>query len=165
MSPDEERQFVEYVSSRLPRLHRVAYLLCGDATRADDVVQATVTSLYVYWHRASRAESLDAYTHRILMRRHADEQRRPWSRVVLTRQLPDWAAAPSQTAEDADVVHAALARLPAGQRAVIVLRYLADLSVEQTANVLGCTQGNVKSQTSRGLATLRELLQYSAEYR
>ena len=158
MSPDEERQFVEFVTSRLPRLHRVAYLLCGDATRADDVVQATITALYLQWHRASRAENLDAYAHRILLRRHVDERRRPWSRVLLGARLPEWTAPADESVEDADAVRSMLARLPAGQRAVIVLRFLADLSVEQTAAALGCSEGNVKSQTSRGLATLRDLI-------
>jgi RNA polymerase sigma-70 factor (sigma-E family) len=158
LSPELERQFVEYVSGRLPRLHRTAYLLCGDSTRADDLVQSTITSLYLAWPRALAADNIDGYVHRILVRRHVDDRRRAWSRVLLLQRTPDRAASPPPSVEDAHAVQAALARLPAGQRAVLVLRFFSDLSVEETAAALGCSEGNVKSQTSRGLAALRRLL-------
>jgi RNA polymerase sigma-70 factor (sigma-E family) len=161
MRPEQEREYVEYVSGRLARLHRTAYLLCGDAHRAEDIVQATLTALYVGWKRAGRADNLDGYVHRILVRRYLDDRRRRWSRVQLgdLPELPDRPAAGAEgRLEDRDELLTALRALPKGQRAVVVLRYLSDLSVEQTAEVLGRSAGNVKSQCSRGLATLRELL-------
>jgi RNA polymerase sigma-70 factor (sigma-E family) len=159
MRPELEREYVEYVSGRLPRLHRTAYLLCGDAHRAEDIVQATLTALYAHWKRAARADNIDGYVHRILVRRYLDERRLRWSRVQLG-DLPDRPAAePASGLEDRDELLTALRALPKGQRAVIVLRYLSDLSVEQTAEALGRSAGNVKSQCSRGLATLRELME------
>ncbi|HEY2791569.1 MAG TPA: SigE family RNA polymerase sigma factor [Micromonosporaceae bacterium] len=153
--PDDS-DFVDYVSARLARLHRAAYLMCGDTHRADDLVQATLVSLYARWNRARTADNLDGYVHRILVRRFIDEKRSRWSRVLLRPTPPESPAADSYT--ESSPVLTALRRLPPGQRAVIVLRYVSDLSVEQTAHALGCSTGNVKSQCARGLATLRDLL-------
>jgi RNA polymerase sigma-70 factor (sigma-E family) len=158
MRPDAEREYVEYVSARLTRLHRAAYLLCGDAHRADDIVQATLTTLYVSWHRARAADNLDGYVHRIMVRRFLDEQRSGWARVVLRDRSPDRPDRAQGSVEERDAVLTALRQVPRGQRAVLVLRFFADLSVEATAQALGCSPGNVKSQTARGLAALREAL-------
>ncbi|MEU9826223.1 SigE family RNA polymerase sigma factor [Micromonospora chersina] len=158
MRPDLEREYVEYVTARLPRLHRTAYLLCADAFQADDIVQATLTALYLNWTRAAGADNLDGYVHRILVRRYLDERRRGWSRVLLGDRLPDLPVPAEQGIEERDVLLAALRSLPKGQRAVVVLRYFGDLSVEATAEALGCSAGNVKSQCARGLAALREVL-------
>jgi len=158
MRPDLERQYVEYVTARLPRLHRTAYLLCGNAYEADDVVQATLTALYVNWKRATGADNIDGYVHRIMVRRFLDERRRGWTRVLLGDRVPEQAADAGSGVEDREEILSALRALPKGQRAVIVLRYFGDLSVEATAEALGCSTGNVKSQCSRGLATLQELL-------
>ena len=158
MRPEHEREYVEYVAGRLPRLHRLAYLLCSDAHQADDIVQAALTSLYLNWRRASRADNLDAYVHRILVRRYLDEKRRRWSRVLLGDAMPELPTGDDHAVEERDELVAALRSLLKGQRAVLVLRYLGDLSVESTAEVLGCSVGNVKSQASRGLATLRGMM-------
>ncbi|GAB2597087.1 RNA polymerase sigma24 factor [Paractinoplanes abujensis] len=166
MRADEDREYVEYVRVRLPRLHRMAYMLCADAHQADDIVQATLTALYVHWRRAAKADNLDGYVHRIMVRRYLDERRRRWSRVLLGDHVPDAAeAAPGADAGfgERDVLVAALRALPKGQRAVVVLRYFSDLTVEQTAEALGCSTGNVKSQCARGLATLRGAMARVAE--
>ncbi|WP_305783930.1 SigE family RNA polymerase sigma factor [Symbioplanes lichenis] len=160
MHPDREREYVEYVRGRLPRLHRTAYLLCGDGHRADDIVQVTLTALYVQWKKAAQADNLDGYVHRILVRKYLDERRLRWAGVRLggvPAESVTVAAADHSLAEHDELV-AALRSLPKGQRAVVVLRFLDDLTIEETAEVLGCSAGNVKSQSSRGLATLRELL-------
>src|SRR5262249_31418681 len=117
MPPDSEREYVEYVSARLPRLHRAAYLLCGDAHRADDVVQAPLVALYVSWQRASTADNLDGYVHRIMVRRFLDEKRLGWSRVVLWGSMPEPPALEGSSVEERDAVVSALRRLPKGQRA------------------------------------------------
>ncbi|GIM97876.1 SigE family RNA polymerase sigma factor [Paractinoplanes toevensis] len=160
MRAELEREYEEFVRGRLARLHRTAYLLCGDAHRADDIVQATLTALYVNWKKASDINNIDGFAHRVLVRRYLDERRLPWSRVRLG-DVPDrttTSARPEQSIGDRDELMAALRGLPKGQRAVIVLRYFDDLSVEATAAALNCSAGNVKSQCSRGLAALREVL-------
>jgi RNA polymerase sigma-70 factor (sigma-E family) len=160
MRPELEREYVEYVSGRLPRLHRTAYLLCGDAHRAEDIVQATLTALYVNWKRAARADNLDGYVHRILVRRYLDDRRLKWSRVRLDGDLPETPAPDAESRlDDRDELMMALRALPKGQRAMVVLRYLSDMSVEQTAEALGRSAGNVKSQCARGLATLRSRME------
>jgi RNA polymerase sigma-70 factor (sigma-E family) len=158
MRPDQERDYVHYVSQRLPRLHRTAYLLCGDTYQADDIVQTTLTALYVSWHRAAAADNVDAYVHRIMVRRYLDERRRRWSRVLLSDNVPEAPATAVKSFEERDELMAALRELPNGQRVVVVLRYFNDLSVEATAEALGCSTGNVKSQCARGLQALRKVL-------
>jgi RNA polymerase sigma-70 factor (sigma-E family) len=155
MLPD----YVQYVTSRTRSVHRSAYLLCGDRHRADDLVQATFVSLFVHWKRARRADNLDAYVHRILVRRYLDEQRLRWSRVRLMWATPEPShAADPGPSHDRDLVMEALRQLPKGQRTVLVLRYFNDLSVDETAEAMRCSTGNVKSQTARALAAMRLLL-------
>ena len=158
MRADHEREFVEYISARLPALHRTAYLLCGDGHLADDIVQSAATALYRHWRRARVADSLDAYVHRILVRKYLDEVRRYRSGIRLTPLPPD-RAVPAETAvEERDELRVALAGLPRSQRTVLVLRFVCDRSVAETATILGCSQSNVKGHTSRGLAALRDVL-------
>ncbi len=158
MRPDCEREYVEYVTARLPKLHRAAYLLCGDPHRAEDIVQSTALAVYLKWRRVRAADNIDGYVHRMLVRQYLDQQRLGWWRVLLMDRPPERAAPPPPGIEERDAVTAALARVAPGQRAVLVLRFFCDLSVEATAAALGCSTGTVKSQTARGLATLRRLL-------
>ena len=158
MHADHEREFVEYVSARLPALHRAAYLLCGDGHLADDIVQAAATALYRHWRRARAADSLDAYTHRILVRKYLDEMRGGRFRLWLTPTPPERAAPAETDVEERDTLRAALAGLPRSQRTVLVLRFVCDLSVTDTAVILRCSPSNVKGHTSRGLAALRRVL-------
>jgi RNA polymerase sigma-70 factor (sigma-E family) len=154
-----EREYVEFVTARLAGLHRLAYSLTGDAHRADDLVQQTLVALYVRWHRAGAVTHLDGYVRTMLVRVFLNERRRSWSaRVDLTGTLPDRAMPDRQAVEDRTVLRGALDRLPARQRAVLVLRYLCDLPVVEVAQLMGCSPGTVKSQTAHGLATLRRLL-------
>jgi RNA polymerase sigma-70 factor (sigma-E family) len=153
-----EEEYVEYVTARLPALRRLGYLLCGTEDGADDLVQQTITSLYVHWTRASAATHLDAYVRRMLVRVFLDERRRPWSRVRLVDAPPESAAPEGPSVEDRMVLRAALRRVPRRQRAVLVLRFLCDLPVPEVAALLGCSEGTVKSQTSHGLTALRRLL-------
>jgi RNA polymerase sigma-70 factor (sigma-E family) len=153
-----EDEFVQFLSGRLPRLHRAAYLLCGDRHRAEDIVQATALNLFLKWRHAKAADNMDGYLHRMLVREFLGQNRGRWARVLLTNRLPEKPVAPSEHVENRDAVLTGLAELPAGQRAVLVLRFFSDLSVAETASALNCSTGNVKSQTSRGLATLRRLM-------
>lgn len=156
MSRDEE--FTAYVGESLPWLRRVAYLLCGDWHRADDLVQVAATRLYVKWRQARGADNLDAYVRTMLVRVYLAEQRTGWwSRVWITDALPDGALSVADHETGLDV-RDALAAVPSRQRAVLVLRFHCDLTVEQAAEVLGCSAGTVKSQTARGLVALKRAL-------
>lgn len=163
MRAAEESAFREYVANRMERLRRTAYLYCRDWHTADDLVSTTLVKLYQHWSRAQQANSLDAYVYGILAHAWLDERRRPWRRVQFAadsfdRESPE----PGPDWTDLDVL-ALLASLPRGRRACLVLRFYCDLSVEQTAEILGISPGTVKSQTARGLEMLRgpalELLQ------
>jgi RNA polymerase sigma-70 factor (sigma-E family) len=157
-----DAEYTDYVRSRLSVWRRTAYLMCGDWDRGDDVVQRTLTELYRKWPRAQRADNLDALVRTMLLRRMLEERRLGWFRVRLTNDLPERAAATGPDAEDRIVLATALRRLAPRQRAVLVLRFFNDLTVEETAHTLACSPGTVKSQTSTALATLRRLLTSTA---
>jgi RNA polymerase sigma-70 factor (sigma-E family) len=158
----EEQDYVAYVTGALPGLRRIAHLLCRDPHRADDVVQNALTRLYVHWRRAREAADLDRYVRAILVRSFLNERRLAWSaRVRLLGGPEDVPAAPAPDGPDVEtrtVLHTALQRVPPKQRAVLVLRFLCDLPVAEVAEILGCSEGTVKSQTAHGLTRLRTLL-------
>jgi RNA polymerase sigma-70 factor (sigma-E family) len=158
MKPDPRQHYVEYLAARWPYLHRTAFLLCGDAHRAEDVVQDTAIRLYLKWDRVEAADNMNAYVHRILVRLCLRQHRSAWSRVLLMARTPDREAPSAGNVEERDRITRALGRLGPRQRMVIVLRYFCDLSVIETAAALDCSEGNVKSQAARALATLRGLL-------
>lgn len=151
--------YTAYVSAKEQWLRRIAYLLCQDWHRADDLVQVSFTKLYVRWQRVERLENLDGYLRKVLLNTFLAEQRTSWwQRVVPTargREGQDAEATSVADLEAAIDLSTAMAALPARQRAAIVLRHYCDLSVEQTAELLSCSTGTVKSTTSRGLAALR----------
>ncbi|MCP2336159.1 SigE family RNA polymerase sigma factor [Actinomadura rupiterrae] len=156
---DGDDGYTAYVSGRVDWIRRTAYLLCGDWTSADDLAQQTIYKLYVHWAKARRAESLDAYTRVVLVREFLAERRKAWWRRTSLVAPPDLpAAAPADPERGLDLRNA-LTGLGPRQRATVVLRYYCDLSVAETAAVLGCSEGNVKSQTARALATLRGSLE------
>ena len=152
--PDEE-SFRRFAVEHAARLRRSAYLCCGDWHLAEDLMQSTLIKIYRHWTRVEKDESLASYSRTVLLRTWLDEKRRPWRREQATEELPEL-----PTAEEFAVVGRAqlldlLDGLPPKRRAVVVLRLYCDLSVEETAEILGCTVGTVKSQTARGLDTLR----------
>ncbi|MEY9837537.1 SigE family RNA polymerase sigma factor [Streptacidiphilus sp. EB103A] len=153
-----DAEFTEYVTTRSAWLRKVAYLLCGDWHRADDLVQSAVTKLYIHWGRTGGVANIDGYARTVLVNTFLAEQRTSWTRRVLLRSVAEDAVTESADVDGSLDLRAALAALPPRQRATVVLRYYCDLSVEQTAEVLNCSPGNVKSQTSRGLDALRRQL-------
>lgn len=160
MGIDAEREYVTCVTASAPMLVRFAYRRCGDWHRAEDAVQTALTKLYLAWPRLENRSLIDAYARRIVVRALIDERRLGWFRRELsTDELPD-RAGPDPTAGTGDrvAVLAALSKVPPRQRAVLVLRFWEDRSVEQVAAHLGCSIGTVKSQSARGLRTLRGLL-------
>ena len=152
--------FAEYAGARQRHLRRSAYLLCGDWDLAEDLTQTMLVNLCRSWGRAQLADSLDAYAHTVLVNtflRHKRKYQRQAERAV------EFASGRPETAPEVPTdlrlsLQAALQLLPPRARAVVVLRYWEDLSVEATAAALGCSVGNVKSQTSRALARLREIV-------
>ncbi|GAA3272470.1 SigE family RNA polymerase sigma factor [Dactylosporangium vinaceum] len=165
-----EEDFHQFVRSRLPQLRRAAFLMCGDWARGDDIVQRALTDVYVHWKRVRRAENVDAYVRAVLVHRFIDERRQGWAaRVRLVDRLPERAAEDRalQGVVDGLDLQRALGRLPQRQRAVLVLRFFYDMSVEQTAAAMRCAPGTVKSQTAAALGTMRRLLEdeYSGRMR
>ena len=161
--PAQESDFIAFYTERGDLLRNTAYLLCGDWHLAEDLTQTTFTKLYRSWQRIERRDTMDQYARKTLMRVFLDERRRPWRREYAT--APGSTALDSTAREDPrdepSVLHTALMRLPKRRRAVLVLRFWADMSVEQVADALDCSVGTVKSQTARGLAQLRGLLDRS----
>ena len=161
MRAEDELAFVEFASGSARSLRRTAFLMTGDWHRADDVVQNALVKLYVAWPRLSRTGAFPSYARRVVITTAIDESRRSSS-----RERPDEDAGVGEPdrrdhmreVDDRLLVISALAELPPRQRATVVLRYYDELSVEETAEVLGCTPGTVKSQTARGLDALRARL-------
>jgi RNA polymerase sigma-70 factor (sigma-E family) len=150
----DHSEYREFVRHRMDGMRRTAFLLCGDWHTADDLVSTTLMKLLRHWRRVSTMEHPDAYVRRVLLRTWLDDRRRPWRRESPMRVLPDQATTGTDST-DRMAVLSYLAGLPPRRRAVLVLRYFCDLSVQETAAVLNCSEGNVKSQTSRALDTLR----------
>jgi len=156
---EQEHEYVGYVRARLPALRRTAYLVLGDGDRADDAVQDALTVLYRRWGRLTEVASLDAYVHTMVVRACLTYRRRGWSRVLLRGDPPDSAVeSGSGRVDDRVVIRMALDRLPVRQRIAVILRYLCDLPVADVAQVLGCSEGTVKSRTHHGLRALRAVL-------
>jgi RNA polymerase sigma-70 factor (sigma-E family) len=158
MRAEEEHAYVQYVQGRVLALRRTAYHLCGNWHEAHDLVQAALIKLYRHWRRVSEADSPDAYVHRVLVNVFLQQKRSWWSRRVWTVAEPADRGVTDADPEGRVDLLAALARITPKQRAVLVLRYLEGLDVAETAGVLGCSTGTVKSQTSHAIAALRRMM-------
>lgn len=156
---DPEAEFSAFVRAASPELGRVAWYLCGDPVRAEDLLQHALLGTYLAWGRLRDGDPL-AYTRRTLANARIDTWRKH-RRETLT--APE--AMPDPTADDGTMARAerdslgrALRGLPAQQRRIVVLRHLVGLTEAETAEELGVSLGTVKSTASRGLGRLRELL-------
>jgi RNA polymerase sigma-70 factor (sigma-E family) len=155
MSPPQE-EYLDFVGSRAASLHRTAYLLCGDWHLANDLVQETFVQAFRHWRRVQRADNQNAYVRRILVNEFNGHWRRYSGLPVRADPDRSEVAVPDvseQVVNRADLLRALLT-LPARQRATVVLRYLEGMSERETAAVMGCSEGTVKSQTARALNTL-----------
>ncbi|MEU4190678.1 SigE family RNA polymerase sigma factor [Kribbella sp. NPDC026611] len=157
---ERDEAFVAFVQAAEASLRRTAFLVCGDRHKADDVVQDALYKLYLSWPKVQRVGNPFAYARRIVVNAAHDGGRRPWRREVAISDVPDRTDLHDFAAgyAERDEVLLALRSLGPRQRACVVLRYYEDLSVEQTAEILGCSTGTVKSQASRGLDTLRQAI-------
>ena len=161
MRSDKDDEFRAYVLTHRAGLVRTATLLtAGDAHLAEDVVQATLTRLYVSWPLFVRAGNREGYARRALVNALMDEHRSPWRRRERTAEsVPDLRAVePDAGSARTEALMSALRELPPRMRSAVVYRYFHDLSVADTADALGCSQGTVKSQTARALDRLRGVL-------
>lgn len=163
MGRPDDGEFTSLVAARSLALRRMAYLMCGDWDQAEDLVQVAFIKLHGAWGRVRTEQGVDAYLRTTLLRACIDERRRAhWRRErPSSDDMPDMAASHDSAAvrvSEREVVVAALRRLPAGQRAVLILRFFDDQDVESTARLLGVSTGTVKSQTARGLAAMRSIL-------
>lgn len=156
MRAAEEERFREFVAMRWPSLLRMAYGLSGDRGAAEDLAQATLAKVYASWGRVSRADNQDAYIYRILCNAHRGGFRKRRVAEVRAGFVPEERQPdPAEHVESRVVLMAAVNELPPKQRAVLLLRYFADLSEAQTAEVMGVSVGTVKSQASRAIERLR----------
>ncbi|WP_166388567.1 SigE family RNA polymerase sigma factor [Catellatospora methionotrophica] len=154
-----EDEFREFVTARSAALLRTAYLLAGDWSTAEDLLQTALTKTYLAWKRLGQIEAVEPYARRVLVNTATSWWRRRWHGERPTEFLPE-RAAPDNLEEqlERDVMWKHVKALPARQRAVLVLRFYEDMSEAQTAAMLQISPGTVKSQTSRALGTLRQRL-------
>ena len=149
-------EFSDFAHSRWPRLVRLAYGLTGDRGYAEDLAQTALASAYASWPRVRKADDPDAYLSRILLNSYRSGFRKRRVAERLSDSPPDSVLAdPVGQHSDRAAVLAAVAALPPRQREVVLLRFWLDLTEAQAAKTLGCSVGNVKSQTARALAKLR----------
>ncbi len=159
MSRSEARDedFSSYMHARQPSLMRTAYLLTGDRHTAEDLVQTAFAKLSLSWDKVNDRGSVDGYVRRILVNEHNSLWRRAWKRNERpTDVLPEAAVLDEYDDGTSTALWAAVQKLPRKARAVLVLRYYAQLTEAETADALGISIGTVKSQASRALATLRD---------
>ncbi|UKD52985.1 SigE family RNA polymerase sigma factor [Amycolatopsis sp. FU40] len=166
MDQRDEQEFAEYFAARRDAVRRTAYLMCGDWHKADDLAQTAFVALHRRWKKIRDRAATDAYVRKTLVRAVIDESRRPWRRErqseVLPEPVDDSPGLAERVATREDLL-AALKEVPPKQRAVLVLRFFDGLDVGAAATALGCSEGNVKSQTARGLANLRQVLEREVE--
>jgi RNA polymerase sigma-70 factor (sigma-E family) len=159
-SPNDS-EFTDFVHGAWPGLYRTAYLLVGDAGLAEDLVQTSLAKTYASWGDVRDVSRARGYARTVLVNTATSWfRRRSWRREVASSDLTDHSLGASAARDDTDrlVLIAALGELPVRQRAVVVLRFYEDLSVEQTADLLSISSGTVKSQTSHALTKLRAAL-------
>ncbi len=159
---DHEAEFTAFVAARGAALLRTAYLLTGDHQAGEDLVQTALAKTYVAWPRIRAGEAVESYVRRTMVTTQTSWWRRRWRGETPTEVLPE---APDAGASDAARDHAErdrlwrhLALLSERQRAVVVLRYYEDLGEAETAALLGCSRGAVKSHLARALSRLRDAL-------
>jgi RNA polymerase sigma-70 factor (sigma-E family) len=157
-----EAAYTEFVLARQTHLRRIAYAVCGDWHRAEDILQTALVKAYVAWPRIEPGRE-EAYVRQIIIRANIDEHRRPWRRERPGLPRIDPPARTELPLEERSALLDALRGLPVMQRKVVVLRHWLGLSVEETAAELGIATGTVKSHSSRALVALRSSLDRSAQ--
>jgi RNA polymerase sigma-70 factor (sigma-E family) len=162
---EHDADFEAYVLRSRDRLVRFAALLAaGDVYRGEDAVQIALTRVYLAWPRLHAADKVDAYVRRAIVNAVIDEHRRQCNRrEIPSAEVPDVTTATVVSTHPSGELLAALSELPMRMRSVVVLRYLEDRSVTETARLLGCSEGTVKSQAARAVAKLRNRLELASQ--
>ena len=147
----------DYVAARQRALLRTARMLTGDEQTAEDLVQTTLERVWPHWQRVAHDRDPDAYVRKVMVNTYSSWWRRKWRGEQPTSDLPEITTVDDDyaRADLADALRRLLPTLTPRQRAVLVLRFYEDLTETATADVLGCSVGTVKSQTSKALARLR----------
>ncbi len=155
-----QQDFVDFVAARQQALLRFAYLLTSDHHTAEDLVQTALAKTFLSWDKLRDRGALDGYVRRIIINENISLWRRAWKRNERpSDQLPeDVGPDVDEGRGHLDTLWQVVQALPARQRAAVVLRYYEDLTEAETAAVLGCSVGTVKSQTSRAIAAMRSRL-------
>jgi RNA polymerase sigma-70 factor (sigma-E family) len=161
VSGEFDDEFADFVTRWSPALLRVAFLLTSDRGEAEDLLQTALLKTSRHWGRLDDREVAYGYVRRVLVTTHTSWRRRRRVHEVLIDRLPERASGGSTELEPGRALQA-LEQLPRQMRAVVVLRYYEGLTEAETAAELGCSLGSVKSQASRGLTRLRELLDQPA---
>ncbi|MEV5966627.1 SigE family RNA polymerase sigma factor [Kribbella sp. NPDC051952] len=149
--------FEEFARARTPQLYRSAWLLAGEHHRAEDLVQDTLAKLYRAWRRVQHVDNLAAYAQTVLVRTYVSQRRRRSSSEQPVADLPERVERPGDL-ELRLALQQAMAELSALDRAVLVLRFFEDRSVEQVASDLGKNTGAIRTRTWRALERLRAVL-------
>ncbi|GAA4666996.1 MULTISPECIES: SigE family RNA polymerase sigma factor [Amycolatopsis] len=160
----QQDDFAEFYTASFEWARRVAYALCGDWSQAEELAQAAFVRVYAQWRRI-RHETGKAYLRTVLTRTFLDTRRRGREREHPVAEPPPGEPGPNEIArsDDRAALRQALLAVPPRQRAVLVLRFVYDLTVEDVAETLNCSEGTVKSQTARGLTALRREYARQAE--
>jgi len=155
--PSEPDGFRDFVETRSQALLRSGWLLTGDWPSAEDLVQTALAAAWPRWTSLTRQDAPELYVRKIMVNTFLRWRQRRWNGEIATGRLPDYPGYDVFGQVDArQALVAALDRLPARQRAVVVLRYFADQTEEQTAAAMGCSVGTVKSHAAKALARLRD---------
>lgn len=152
----DAEEFAAYMSARWPALVRTAVLLGCSPHDAEDIAQTALARCYMSWSKVARADDREAYVYRVLVNAYNDSRRRRWwgERPTAVMPEPATSAEPAEAVDRSDAVDRALRDLDDSQRAVVVLRFYADLTEAETAAALGLPVGTVKSRQSRALRQL-----------
>jgi len=157
--PTVEREFRDFVAARSVALQRTAYLLTGDWALAEDLVQTALLKTYLAWQRVGGIAAVEPYARKVMVNTATSWWRRRWRGERPTAEMPE-RPHPDGAEQwlERDRVWQLVKTLPAGQRAVLVLRFYEDLTEVETARLLGVSVGTVKRQTSRAFGSLRKRL-------
>ena len=161
---DGAQNFSAFVVAHERRLLGAAYLLTGDRGHAEDLLQTALAATYRRWSRIQTTENPLAYVRKAMVNTSISWRRRPMSTERVVDRFPDVPVEDAQSSSAAqDEMRRALMRLSPRVRAVLVLRFYADLTEPETARILGCSVSTVSTHTARGLAALRQFLARDVE--
>jgi len=154
---DADGEFAAFYRDTWPRLFRTTYAVAGQRSLAEDALQSAFAKAYGQWERVRAAEHPEAYVRRMAVNEVLSTFRRPWFKAERSGDPPDSRHSVSHEGAtvDREALWRAVCALPPRQRAVVVLRYYEDLTEADTARLLNCSVGTVKSQCARALAKMR----------